>query len=151
MLKLTEYGKQLQKDFEKHCRERGVWDEMYEEGTYVLENSIRGVKDHAAWCMITYSEDVIDTVKGWQEETKSNVVWSTNWHDFDNAFTITYADLLNELDKCFTEVKEDMSIQLTLAGEEIEQLEKIVGCDINDKETLHNVAILAIKKYMEEN
>lgn len=146
---LNEYGKQLQKDFEEHCRACGVWEVMYAEGTYVLESEVRGVKDYAAWCMITYSEDVIDTVREWQNDSNTGIAWTTNWKDPSNAFIITCDALLNELDKCFTEVKDDMSIQLTLTGEEIEQLEKIVGCDINDKETLHNVVVFAIKKYME--
>lgn len=151
MIKITEYGKKLQKDFEEHCKARCLWEVMIEEGTYVLEDAIRGIKDYAAWCMLTYDTDAIDTVRGWENESKTSIVWSTNWRDLDNAFTITYNELLNELNKCLMEVKDDMSIKLTLAGEEIEQLEKIAGCDINDKETLHNVVMLAIHKYMKEN
>jgi hypothetical protein len=149
MLILNEYGKKIQKDFEEYCRTRGVWEDMFEEGTYVLEDAIRGIKDCTAWHLITYSEDAIDTVQEWEEESETGVAWSTNWSDLTNAFNITYVDLINELNKCFTEVRESMTIKLTLNGKEIEQLEKIAGCDILDEATLHNVVMLELKKYME--
>lgn len=149
MFILNEYGVKIQKDFEEYCRTRGIWEDMYEEGTYVLEDAIRGVKDCAAWHLITYSEDAIDTVQECEEGSKTSVAWSTNWSDPTNALNITYDDLINELYKCFTEVRESMTIKLTLNGEEIEQLEKIAGCDILDEATLHNVVMLGLKKYME--
>ena len=43
----------------------------------------------------------------------------------------------------------DMGIQLTLTGEEIEQLAKITGYDIVDKESLYQAVLMAIEKYVE--
>ena len=44
---------------------------------------------------------------------------------------------------------EDMSIQLTLTGEEIEQLAKATGGEIKDKEDLYQAVLMAIEKYVE--
>ena len=44
---------------------------------------------------------------------------------------------------------EDMSIKLTLTGEEIEGLEKAVGWNIKDKEDLYQAVLMAIEKYVE--
>ena len=44
---------------------------------------------------------------------------------------------------------EDMSIQLTLTGEEIEQLVKTTGYEIEDKEDLYQAVLMAIEKYVE--
>ena len=43
----------------------------------------------------------------------------------------------------------DMSIQLTLTGEEIQQLETITGYEITDKEDLTQAILMAIEKYIE--
>ena len=44
---------------------------------------------------------------------------------------------------------EDMSIQLTLTAEEIEQLVKVTGYEIEDREDLYQVVMMAIEKYIE--
>lgn len=44
---------------------------------------------------------------------------------------------------------EDMSIQLTLTVEEIQQLEKVIGYEIEDKEDLYQAVLMAIEKYVE--
>lgn len=44
---------------------------------------------------------------------------------------------------------EDMTIQLTLTGEEIEQLERTTGYKIKEKEDLYQAVLMAIEKYVE--
>lgn len=44
---------------------------------------------------------------------------------------------------------EDITIQLTLTGEEIEQLAKVTGYDIVNKESLYQAVLMAIEKYIE--
>ena len=44
---------------------------------------------------------------------------------------------------------EDMSIQLTLTAEEIEQLAEVTGYEIEDKEDLYQAILMAIEKYIE--
>ena len=44
---------------------------------------------------------------------------------------------------------EDISIQLTLTAEEIEQLAQIIGYEIEDKEDLYQAVLMAIEKYVE--
>jgi hypothetical protein len=44
---------------------------------------------------------------------------------------------------------EDMSIQLTLTGEEIQQLAKVTGYEIEGKEDLTEAIRMAIEKYIE--
>ena len=44
---------------------------------------------------------------------------------------------------------EDMSVQLTLTVEEIQQLEKVTGYEIEDKEDLTQAIRMAIEKYVE--
>ena len=44
---------------------------------------------------------------------------------------------------------EDMSVQLTLTSEEIEQLAEATGYDIEDKEDLTQAILMAIEKYVE--
>ncbi len=152
MLKLNEYGKKLVENFYEQCKTTGTYDKVFvdfEDGTCLLESSVRGVKDCAALYIITYDKDAIDTVKDWKEEDSSRFCWSTNWDDMDNAFTITYDEVLNELRKCFTETIDDTSIQLTLTSEEIAELASASGCDIVDKETLHDAVLMAIEKYIE--
>lgn len=46
-------------------------------------------------------------------------------------------------------IMEDMSVQLTLTGEEIQQLETITGYEITDKEDLTQAILMAIEKYIE--
>lgn len=43
---------------------------------------------------------------------------------------------------------EDISVQLTLTGEEIEQLAEVTGYDIEDKEDLTQAILMAIEKYV---
>ena len=151
MLKITKYGEQIQKDFLEHCKTTGAYQrvfEDFEDGTILLEDSIRGVKDCAAWHLITYGTDAINIVQGWQDYGDT-ICWCTNWKDLNNAFYITYTELLIELNKSLAERKADMNIRLTLAGEEIEQLEQVVGFEIKDKEELHSAVLMAIEKYVE--
>lgn len=42
-----------------------------------------------------------------------------------------------------------MTIQLTLTGEEIEQLAKATGYTIEEKEDLYQAVLMAIEKYVE--
>ena len=44
---------------------------------------------------------------------------------------------------------EYMSIQLTLTADEIQQLSKVTGCEIEDKEDLYQAVLMAIEKYVE--
>lgn len=44
---------------------------------------------------------------------------------------------------------EDISIQLTLSGDEIMELEEVVGWKIEDKEDLYQAVLMAINKYVE--
>ena len=44
---------------------------------------------------------------------------------------------------------EDMSVQLTLTAEEIQQLETVTGYEIADKEDLTQAILMAIEKYIE--
>lgn len=44
---------------------------------------------------------------------------------------------------------EDISVQLTLTGEEIQQLEKATGYEIADKEDLTQAILMAIEKYVD--
>ena len=44
---------------------------------------------------------------------------------------------------------EDISVQLTLTGEEIQQLETVTGYEIADKEDLTQAILMAIEKYVE--
>lgn len=44
---------------------------------------------------------------------------------------------------------EDMSIQLTLTSEEIQQLAKVTGYEIEDKEDVMQAVLMAIEKYVE--
>lgn len=44
---------------------------------------------------------------------------------------------------------ENMSIQLTLTEEEIEQLANATGYEIEDKEDLYQAVLMAIEKYVE--
>jgi hypothetical protein len=43
----------------------------------------------------------------------------------------------------------DMSVQLTLTAEEIQQLEAVTGYEIEDKEDLTQAIWMAIEKYIE--
>ena len=152
MLKITKYGEKIQEVFLEHCKIDGTYQRVFEDledGTCLLEPSVRGIKDYAAWCLITYGTDAINTVNEWKEECDGDICWSTNWRDLDNAFTITCTDLLVELNKALAEPKEDMSIQLTLTGDEIEQLEQVTCINIVDKEGLYQAVLTAIEKYVE--
>ena len=44
---------------------------------------------------------------------------------------------------------EDMSVQLTLTAEEVRQLAKATGSEIEDKEDLYQAVLMAIEKYVE--
>lgn len=44
---------------------------------------------------------------------------------------------------------EDMSVQLTLTVEEIQQLAEVTGYEIEDKEDLTQAILMAIEKYVE--
>lgn len=44
---------------------------------------------------------------------------------------------------------EDMSVQLTLTVEEIQQLARVTGYEIEDKEDLTQAILMAIEKYVE--
>lgn len=44
---------------------------------------------------------------------------------------------------------EDMSVKLTLTGEEIQQLARVIGYEIEDKEDLTQAVRMAIEKYVE--
>lgn len=44
---------------------------------------------------------------------------------------------------------EDMSVQLTLTVEEVQQLAEVVGFEIEDKEDLTQAILMAIEKYVE--
>ena len=44
---------------------------------------------------------------------------------------------------------EDMSVQLTLTVEEIQQLAKVTGYEIKDKEDLTQAILMTIEKYVE--
>lgn len=152
MLKITKYGEKIQEGFLDQCKRDGTYQRVFidgEDGTCLLEPSVRGVKDYAAWCLITYGTSAITTVNEWREECENDICWCTNWLDLNNAFFITCAELLTELNKSLAEVKEDMSIQFTLTGEEIEQLEQTTGIEIADKEGLHQAVLTAIEKYVE--
>ena len=152
MLKITKYGEKIQEDFLDHCKVDGTYQrvfEDFEDGTFLLQDSIRGVKDYTAWCLITYGTDAINIFNKWKEDSNCDICWCTNWRDLDNAFTITYTDLQTELDKALAEPKEDMSIQLTLTGDEIEQLEQVTGIEIVDKERLYQAVLMAVEKYVE--
>lgn len=46
-------------------------------------------------------------------------------------------------------IMDDMSIQLTLTGEEIQQLAKTTGYEIENKEDLTQAILMAIEKYVE--
>lgn len=152
MLKITKYGEKIQEDFLEQCKKDGTYQRVFkdaEDGTIILEESIRGVKDYAAWCLITYGTDAINEVNEWREDCPNDICWCTNWLDLNNAFFITCSDLLVELNKALAEQKEDMSIQLTLTGEEIEQLEHATGIEVVDKEGLYQAVLMAIEKYVE--
>jgi hypothetical protein len=44
---------------------------------------------------------------------------------------------------------EDMSVQLILTVEEVQQLAEVVGFEIEDKEDLTQAILMAIEKYVE--
>ena len=152
MLKITEYGEKIQENFLEQCKKDGTYQRVFgcfEDGTCLLEESIRGVKDYAAWYLITYDTNALNIVDEWRDGCEDDICWCTNWSDLDNAFFITYEELITELNKSLIEQKEDISVQLTLTGEEIEQLAKVTGCDIENKEDLTQAIRMAIEKYVE--
>lgn len=106
MLKITKYGEKIQEDFLEHCKKDGTYKRVFEDcedGTCLLEISVRGVKDYAAWCLLTYGTDAINIVNEWKGRCEDDVCWCTNWKDLDNAFIITYKELLDELKCCLSE------------------------------------------------
>ena len=69
MLKLTKYGEEIQKDFLENCKKDGTYKmvfEDFEDGTCLLEPSVRGDGDYAAWCLLTYGENALNTVYEWR-------------------------------------------------------------------------------------
>lgn len=151
MLKITEFGERIRDEFIEHCHDLAKYDIAMDHGLEVLNDCIRGVKDYAALCILSYDTMAIDTVKLWQTEATSEICWSTNWDDPDNMFTITFDALLTELSKCFEEEREDMSIVITFTGEEIAQLEDALNYIIEDKEDLYQVIREVVADIIKKN
>lgn len=143
MLKITEYGERIRDEFIEHCKDCAKYDIAMDHGLEVLEDCVRGVKDYAAWCILNYDIMAIDIVKEWRTPATPKICWSSNWDDMDNAFTITFGELLSVLERCFEEVETEMSIKMTFTGDEIKEIEELTGVLIEEKEDLYN-AVRAI-------
>ena len=68
MKKITEYGLKIQQDFLDKCKQDGTYQrvyEQYEDGTCILEESIKTLQDAVAWCLLTYDENAINEVNEW--------------------------------------------------------------------------------------
>lgn len=148
MLKITEYGERIKGEFIEHCKDCAKYDIAMDHGLEVLEDCVRGVKDYAAWCIMNYDTMAIGTVEEWRTPATPEVCWSTNWDDPDNAFTITFEELLSVLKKCFEEVGAEMNVKMTFTSEEIEQIEEFTGRKIKEKEDLYNATRLILDTIM---
>lgn len=151
MLKITEYGEKIRDEFIEHCHDLAKYDIAMDHGLDVLNDCVRGVKDYAALCILNYDTMAIDTVELWKAEATSQICWSTNWDDPDNMFTITFDALFTELNKCFEEERDDMSIVITFTGEEIAQLEEVFGDRIKDKEDLYQTIRNMVAEIIDAN
>ena len=138
MLKITEYGNKIVEEFIDYCKICDKYDIAMDHGLEILDECVRGVKDYAAWCIMSYDTMALDTVEEWFAEASSSVCWSTNWDDSENSFFITFGSLRDVLNKCFEEAKTDMDIKMTFTGDEVKQIEELTGIWINEKEDLYN-------------
>lgn len=138
MLKINEYGEKIRDEFIEHCKDCAKYDIAMDHGLEVLNDCIRGVKDYAAWCILSYDIMAIEIVKEWRTPATPRICWSNNWMDTDNAFVITFDEVLSVLDKCFDDVAIDMSIQMTFTGDEVKQIAELTGMSIEEKEDLYN-------------
>lgn len=138
MLQINEYGAKIVEDFIEHCKDNCKYDIAMDYGLEVLNDCVRGVKDYAAWCILSYDTMAIDTVNEWRTPATPRICWSSNWSDMDNAFVITFGELLSVLERCFEEVETDMSIQMTFTAEEIAEIKEVTGLAIEEKEDLYN-------------
>lgn len=138
MLKITEYGERIRDEFIEHCKDCAKYDIAMDYGLEVLNDCVRGARDYAAWCILSYDTMAIDTVEEWRAMSSSAVCWSTNGDDLENAFVITFGSLRDILNRCFEEVKTEMDIKMTFTGDEVSQIEQLTGMLINNKEDLYN-------------
>ena len=99
MNKLNNYGEDLRFNFAEQCKRDGIYKKVYvdfEDGTCLLEPSVRNVQDYAAWCLMTYDESALDTVYEW-------IAMGVGSQLFKNEHCEVYAwDLITELRKCYS-------------------------------------------------
>lgn len=65
MNKINAYGEEIKFHFAEQCKKDGTYNKVYvdfEDGTCLLEPSVRNVQDYAAWCLMTYDEMALDIV-----------------------------------------------------------------------------------------
>lgn len=148
MLKITEYGNKIVEEFIDYCKICDKYDIAMDHGLEILDECVRGVKDYAAWCIMSYDTMALDTVEEWFAEASSSICWSTNWDDPENSFFITFGSLRDILNRCFEEVREEMDIKMTFTEEEIKQIEEFTGREIKEKEDLYNATRLILDTIM---
>ena len=99
-MRINHYGQQLMRTFEMKCGQ-GLMEESMRLGTFVLEKYIDNRFDDAAWCLITYDINAIDTVKEWKNTVEEDII-----HQDDDDYTLD--DLITVLTKCITYPKENV-------------------------------------------
>lgn len=98
MLKFTKYGEKIQEDFLENCKKDGTYQRVFEnaeDGTCLLEPSVRDVKDYAAWCLITYDGEALNIVYEWREMGCQYFVFENNYCN------VGFWELIHELRNCF--------------------------------------------------
>lgn len=104
MLKLTKYGEKIQEDFLEQCKKDGTYQrvfEDFEDGTRLLESSVRSDGDYAAWCLLTYGEDALNTVYEWRDMECQYFVFTNNY------CSVGFWELVRELRQCFAKCWDD--------------------------------------------
>lgn len=99
MNKLNAYGEEIKFNFADQCKKDGTYSKVYvdfEDGTCLLEPSVRNVQDYAALCLMTYDEMALDTVYEWMRITSHGPIFKNEHCE------VGMYDLIAELRKCYS-------------------------------------------------
>lgn len=99
MNKINAYGEELKFNFAEQCKKDGTYNKVYvdfEDGTCLLEPSVRNVRDYAAWCLMTYNEMALDVVYEWRDVKDHNSLFKNEHCE------IGICELIVELRKCYS-------------------------------------------------
>lgn len=101
---LNIYGKEVVDRFIDKCKADGSYKrvfEDFEDGTYLLEESIENVYDFCAWLYLTYDRYAVDTLDEWKSMDDRYAWRFYSKENPEEVIELSYEEVENKLCKMF--------------------------------------------------